>query len=500
MALQLEDATLVEAAPEIQGELTALLATILSLPRSAMTLDVLKLERVSCAQARGAESLAMQDSLVDSLALNSAMTSVVTGPVSVAATPASQSIMSGAAPVELGGMQKGTWYQDDSAQHYRVDGTGQGFTTHLLPPSVAVPPTTVYVVASGGNDSRPCGAMDSPCATLRHAVNVVANAVTPLTIVVPVVLGPGQYGPGSCGANATRAMNISGSGSDATRIDCQGTGQALVASDSLWLTGLTITGGAASVSVVVPENLQLPFAAGGGGGVAVAWPTTLNNLSLDLQDVMFMNNSVAGLVQGAVDGDQTCFLGGGGLYVAGGGNGTEVSIRNCSFVENAVSVRDYTGMPSLCGGGLCVLAGLSSTPSQQEGASLLTNVVLTVSGVHASSNSQDCLSGCYYGACTYEMGSPHDSVLFQVTNSAPYLYGYVGGYNSGGGVFLGIVGVVDTTASAIVTVSNLTAISNKAVEGACTCLLTPATGSRLFTVRVIGWTTCRWGWGVHYHR
>jgi hypothetical protein len=83
----------------------------------------------------------------------------------------------------------------------------------------AVAPTRV---AMGGVDVPECGSEGAPCGTLRYAINVLGNAAVP-SDVFAVVLGPGEYGQGSCGANATRPVRISGAGSSVTVVNCHGT-------------------------------------------------------------------------------------------------------------------------------------------------------------------------------------------------------------------------------------------------------------------------------------
>jgi hypothetical protein len=275
--------------------------------------------------------------------------------------------------------------------------TTQGEVSAVL--AVAPSPSVVIVApaSAGGSDSQSCGTEQDPCATLRYAVNVIGNAIQPLTALVSVVLGPGVYGSDSCGANATRPMNISGAGSGVTRIDCQGTGRALVTSDSLWLTGLAVTGGFVNVSVVVPESeAYFLFAAGGGGGVAVMWPTVGAGLLLDVWDVAFENNSVAGVVTGG--NLAVPVLGGGGLYIAGGGNSSVVAMRSCSFVSNTVSVADKTGNAAACGGGACVCVGLASSFDPLNATSTsIVGAVFDGSDVFVTDNVVSCSLGCDSG-------------------------------------------------------------------------------------------------------
>ncbi len=237
------------------------------------------------------------------------------------------------------------------------------------------PPSPIHVVATGGVDGPTCGRVEAPCATLRYTVNAIANGVAPSSVIVPIVLGPGAFGPSSCGANATRPVNITGAGSAASRIDCQGTDRALAASASLWLKGITVTGGFANVTVVVPEDAPYgaPFAAGGGGGgVEIAMPS-VNGASAVVSDVVFVSNFVAGVILGQQDLAASAVIGGGGLYITGGGSDTVVFVQGCLFVGNVVNVTDFTNAAAPCGGGVCVVAGLPPSPF---GNSTLSNVAV----------------------------------------------------------------------------------------------------------------------------
>lgn len=251
---------------------------------------------------------------------------------------------------------------------------------------------TIYVAASGGSDSADCGPEASPCATLQYAVSVRGNAAVPTTAMVSLVLGPGRYGPDSCGADAGRPMNISGAGSEATVIDCAGTGRALVTNDSLALSGVTITRGHANVTVTLPrpddDDLGLyEFAGGGGGGVAVMWTSGLPAPWATLIDVAFSSNTVSVEVIGEM---VTTVVGGGGLYVAGEGNSAAVTLRRCTFVSNYVEVQAGSDVANTvaCGGGACVALGLPVQPTSSVGPVSGTMVALT--DVVAASNTLLC--------------------------------------------------------------------------------------------------------------
>ncbi len=273
------------------------------------------------------------------------------------------------------------------------------------------PPAPIHVVASGGRDCLTCGAVDEPCATLRYAVNVLANYLTPLNVIVPIALGRGAYGPDNCGANATRPVNVTGAGSEATLIDCQGTERALAASDSLWLSGITIRGGFVNVSAVVPGSAPAysSFAAGGGGGVSIVWPTSLCGACAEVVDVVFVNNSMIGIVgaSGAGVRNAAASLGGGGLFVAGGGNNSAVALLNCVFLRNTVSVVDNTGTSAACGGGVCVLVGLASAPVGADSTNTTSSAAVRMLNVSASHNNINCTvtcGQCFEGECAAMCG------------------------------------------------------------------------------------------------
>jgi hypothetical protein len=344
--------------PQVQGQLTALLATSLSVPPSSVTLEAM--EAVDeCEVAEEASSAPIAPVVGDHFESTARSSS------------------------------------EGASAHLRNSGGSVGNGAEVAIGNAPVPLSPIQVVATGGTDDPTCGGMEAPCATLRYAVNTLANAVAPPYATVPIILGPGAYGPDSCGANATRPMSITGAGSAATRIDCQGTGRALAASDSLWLTGMTVTGGFANVSVVVFEGILsgVPFAAGGGGAVAIVWPTALSGASAVVIDVAFMNNYVVGVVSGQFSA-ASAVVGGGGLYIAGGGSDSVVTVQNCSFVGNVVNVTDYTGVARTCGGGVCVVAGLAPSP---VASSSLSNVAAAVIEVVASNNVIACTIGCSLG-------------------------------------------------------------------------------------------------------
>ncbi len=81
------------------------------------------------------------------------------------------------------------------------------------------------------------------------------------------------------------------------------------------------------------------------------WPADLQEAEAVFIDVKFQCNTV----QLSLSGSGTAFavVSGGGLLVAGGGNGSRVQVDSCSFDDNIVQVVDDTtgGYASQCGGG-----------------------------------------------------------------------------------------------------------------------------------------------------
>ncbi len=243
-------------------------------------------------------------------------------------------------------------------------------------------PPPIFVNVTGGVDNVTCGGPASPCATFRYAVNSVANQRLPLAAVATVVLGPGVFGPESCSANATRPVNITGAGSGVTTMDCGGVSRALSAYSSVSMSGITVTRGFVDVSGACGTDA---VDAGGGGGVAVVWAVGQVGSSAMFLDVVFLNNTVVGTIP-AIWTSSCGTLGGGGLFLGGGGNDTTVALSQCSFIGNAVSVAFESGSDSYVatfGGGACVVVGDAS--GADEGSSL-ARVIVDVSDCLAQGN------------------------------------------------------------------------------------------------------------------
>ena len=112
-----------------------------------------------------------------------------------------------------------------------------------------IPPRqpAVYVSASG-TDNSSC-TFYSPCATVRYAVEAVANAVPPLDAVIDVFVAPGHYDASSCNITATRPVRITGTDASSTVLDCAYvSGFLAVFAVSVTVSELTVQNGGGSAS------------------------------------------------------------------------------------------------------------------------------------------------------------------------------------------------------------------------------------------------------------
>jgi hypothetical protein len=253
------------------------------------------------------------------------------------------------------------------------------------------------MVAANGTDSPTCGGSTDPCGSMRYAVNVRANSLEPVDSVAAVVLGEGYYGPGSCSTNATRPISIVGAGSGATVVDCGGTDRALYTNASITMFGLTITGGAVSIDFndTGVNDFDVRYASGG-GGVAVVWSEGGANAVARFEDVVWLNNTVRGVVTGT--GDALVVFGGGGVSVFGGGGGGRVAFDGCVSVNNTVDAPAYDS----AGGG-----GFSIVFYANGDAESVSNVNVSLENVNCSSNSAGlceragCVTQCSTSASAY---------------------------------------------------------------------------------------------------
>ena len=240
----------------------------------------------------------------------------------------------------------------------------------------------IYINITGGSDLSTCGDASSPCATFRYAVNNIASQLQPLAAVATLVLGPGVFGPANCGAVAMRPVNITGAGPGSTVLDCGGVSQGLVAYSDLSMSGITVTGGFLNVSRVCDGS---SFEAGG-AGVAVMWSPGQIGASATFVDTVFMNNTVTGVLTKPL-GRFCGVIGGAGLFLVGGGNGSIITIRGCSFSGNVENITTTSAFlydaPATFGGGAGVIVG---DPSGVNDTSSLSNVTVEVSNCLAEGN------------------------------------------------------------------------------------------------------------------
>lgn len=281
-------------------------------------------------------------------------------------------------------------------------------------------PAMVFVSPNGIDGPGCGGSANRSCATLRHAVNEVANTMQPLDAVVSVFVAPGGYSASFCGAKSTRALAVVGSGSSASIVNCQQASQLITSNSSISLSGMTVMGGRVNVSITMEPKPEVPplearegprprpkastvasglgLAVGGGGAVSVLWPVAANDMYAVVHDVVFVNNSVNGSVSGV--GSRLFYVGGGALFVGGGGNGTSVVVSSSAFDDNFVTasatVSDSdSGAAVASGGGICIVLGVDS--SSEAAASQGQRV--TVSSVTAHGNTVSASARCVSSRC-----------------------------------------------------------------------------------------------------
>ncbi len=267
-----------------------------------------------------------------------------------------------------------------------VDGAAREMSPAVdgsLPQAAPAAPPLVLYVSVDGRDAVGCGRAGAPCATIRFAVSLL-NSALPLAAVATFIVGPGTYGPSSCGAMAFRNTVLAGAGSSTTFFWCGGASPLLTTNASLTMSGISVAGGLLNASMVtLPSSNASLVAWGGGGAVSAMWSTRLQGASAMFSDVRFENNSVVGTAPSL---SAASLVGGGGaVFVCGGGNGSTVVVSNCSFTGNTVSVA--TPAPSEgCGGGMCVALGWG-LGSDVNISGPLFGASITVSNVVAVNNS-----------------------------------------------------------------------------------------------------------------
>ena len=139
------------------------------------------------------------------------------------------------------------------------------------------PALTVFVNASGGADTLGCGTSASPCLTLRYAVDVVANPLTPADAFATVVVSAGNFAQDSCGGKAVRPLIVRGSSMSSTAFDCGGAGPLLSSEASVFAAGFTVQHSAVVNSTV------------GGGAISVSMP--VDGGTVILRDIAFLNST-----------------------------------------------------------------------------------------------------------------------------------------------------------------------------------------------------------------
>jgi hypothetical protein len=213
-----------------------------------------------------------------------------------------------------------------------------------------------------------------------------------------VIVGPGHYDVAGCTATPVGPVTIIGvQGSNATVMDCGGTGPFLSTRASVVAHGLTV---ARCRLKLLPG--QGPDPVSGGAGIQVAWPAGTTQRYVRLQDVVFVGNSVVLIAvdppaAGGVASNAATWpyvVGGAGLLVSGGGSDCYVSVVSCAAFDNSVTVHpdptDSGGSPDslllrVGGAGVSVHLGLAHS----RGAPMVRSAV-TIVDFHGAANSVLC--------------------------------------------------------------------------------------------------------------
>jgi hypothetical protein len=270
-------------------------------------------------------------------------------------------------------------------------GHGSGGRRSLTQPG-PLRATPSVQVATTGSDVEGCGSTAVPCATLSFAI-LAANAMQPLDDVVDVIVSGGKYDSRSCGAKATRPVNVTGAGSSDTVIDCAGLLQMLATNSSIAVAGVTILRGLLTAEAVEPASGGA-LIVGGGAAVSAVWSPLLNGAVALFFDVVATSNVVN--ISLAQTANTYVYAGGGAVLVVGGGEDTYVFLGSCSFENNTALVDASLVGPSsallVCGGAVCVVPGLAIFQSQP-----VLGATVEVDSVSTSGNTVSCVGPCVNG-------------------------------------------------------------------------------------------------------
>ena len=198
----------------------------------------------------------------------------------------------------------------------------------------------VYISATTGVNQRPCGDVASPCADLNFGLDTATAACDGPAITLHVL--PGQYGPTSCGLNATNHnLNIIGAGSGDCVIDCGGVDRVLATTASVSMGGITLRGGRVTLVYGAMGGWDDVHTGGGGAAVWVAWPRGARHVAATFTDVAFVDNAVTASLTAA----SSYFYGGGAVFVTGEDvwNATVV-FADCTADDNHVTLAG--GVPA----------------------------------------------------------------------------------------------------------------------------------------------------------
>jgi hypothetical protein len=224
-------------------------------------------------------------------------------------------------------------------------------------------------------------------------------------------------------------------------VDCGGIDRLLYSNDSLGLSGVTISGGQATVTFDVDFDAPLTiFQPGGGGAVWVQWAPAASGLVATFRDLRLENNSLSGRVTGT--GAATVVVGGAGVFVSGGANNSLVVFQSIVAVGNRVRVAGGVprGFLAPVGAGLAVSMGCGAVCGTG-----LSRVTVVVEDTVVQGNIADAVTAAdvTYGGGLYVMlsgGVVADCNVYmtRVVIADNVATGWlVGGGSGGGGVVAG---------------------------------------------------------------
>lgn len=180
-----------------------------------------------------------------------------------------------------------------------------GAGLHSITAAHAETEATTYYVAPGGNDGGACNSTAAPCGTIQAAVNKAASSDT-----IQIAAGTYTFSVDQCGSGvnavvciAEKSLTLIGAGAGATIIDGQ-QGRRGVA-----VLGAGVKPFVRVQNLTIRNGLAGPFGGYAATGQSQGGGMLVNNASVALSNLQFLNNRSVGVDVGA---------GAGGIGAGGG--------------------------------------------------------------------------------------------------------------------------------------------------------------------------------------